>query len=524
MSAAFVEKRTPRASDLQAVVGIPKHVLDTLPDGMRLVQSNPLPDLIPNLPTLFVAEQGQKISITAVHKDDTATVVFPTNKPDGMIAKVYLQNPREVLITHDFAVNDPGLQSAALPTEIATTRNRLTRKLGFDTSSPIFEAKKSGKLSRLNANVVFIEPDTAHGDEALYPEIELPRTESIPWGSRPGNPVRFVAKSVPKDHTKPEVKVIDKMKDIAPKREWTQQEKKAVATVLGSLQEGDENALTLVDIANVLWPDKNIMTLDHEQIIYVLKTVSKARYAIRDEKETRQILNATGYYFGLPEADHISPSADIDSPAPEAEAVAPRRMTPGALADGAIVFNPEIEALTESSLTMPELAILAWSLVDNESIKKTFLATRVPFFPSDAMIHEIVSLRGLPDDEGTDLVTDHIVPALIRAEEIVSQFSMMPSSDESIDTSHPVKHREAKINNWSLVVGLAMINQITFTNKEDRISGLAYIRELYTDPEKAKTRQPIKSDRQSALVHPETQVEFSKRLEDLHRSMPPQQG
>lgn len=160
-----------------------------LPDGTRLATGKPRSPLVPGLPILYVEERDRGTAVTRFIDNTPSTLVFPQTGPEGKVANVYFTHPNAVLLESDFVDHEPSLIERTVPGAVVRTRARMTEafgvEAGFDShfDRPLFEERRGG-LSRLNANVVFIErpdPDelaVVHYDPAAEVFASLVRAPS----------------------------------------------------------------------------------------------------------------------------------------------------------------------------------------------------------------------------------------------------------------------------------------------------------------------------------------------------------
>jgi hypothetical protein len=148
--------------------------------------------------------------------------------------------------------------------------------------------------------------------------------------------------------------------------------------------------------------------------------------------------------------------------------------------------DKSINYSTKSGFTTHELSTLAWSLLADPTIRQTFLKTRTPFFPSEEMLQAIIAENGFPTSEPPS--AEAIGAILEKAQDKIAELYYDTKLYDQLQF-------RKKDDMWALMVGLVMVDRMTFKSNAGTISGLLYIAEAYQEPEQAALREIIPADR-----------------------------
>lgn len=160
--------------------------------------------------------------------------------------------------------------------------------------------------------------------------------------------------------------------------------------------------------------------------------------------------------------------------------------------DQTVSRNVNVEKPTEipafGELTPTDIASIAWALWADIRIQEQCLAAN-PFFPDDQMLENLIDAGKLPKEElPREFIDTQVVPALEKAVDEITSEDFQKKLDRAFHEEDP-----ASQDVWTLMFMLGKIDAITFRNGKNRIDGIDYIIETYTDPGTAKFRTPEKS-------------------------------
>ncbi len=409
------------------------HDADTTASRINIEQPAEMREPDPNLPHLEITQGANFIIVNITHQGKKYETVLRGEK--GLAVFNYLiTHPRTPIPSQQF-VNES--IPSTIPQDVANVVNFLREKLEEENDlepGSIINSIKLGPSSthELTANVSYKQ--TTHETAEQYHPYTLV-----------GDPTK--GKHILKVTTTLEVS-------------------KLLSTLIRSIPVGEENALSLLELGKLLYPDKRE---DEINLTWVSQYIYQARKAIGDRGPRIQRRQANsrlgikpGYYFKRDEQD----VADTQSTLEEIPEIVPK-----------------IDTLTKYGLTHQELSTLAWSLATDTRIRRKFQEANIPFFPSDETLHQIIEDYELPDVSTKPLIMDYLIPALERVEELINSGRLDNRPPNTLKRSDDPAILE-------LLAGLSLMSQYTFLNKQgtDEISSIAFVKECYTDPATANGR------------------------------------